>query len=173
MLRALRYERAGHWPRDKARDTVTLTFDDRHRRRYALTSDGGEAFLLDLPRAAVLDAGDGLVLDDGGWFEVKPADEAVLEIRAPSAELLARLAWHIGNRHLPAAFHADRIFLRDDHVLAAMLEGLGAKVERKMAAFTPERGAYETAEPHDHHHDHDHDHDHGHHHDHPHDHGHH
>jgi urease accessory protein len=159
MLRALRFERAGHWPRDKARGTVTLVFDDRHRRRFALTSDAGESFLLDLPRAAVLDAGDGLALDDGGWIEVRPANEAVMDVHAADPELLCRLAWHIGNRHLAAEFRADRIRLRDDHVVAAMLEGLGAEVRRSFAPFTPERGAYDEPDP-EHHHDHGHDHHH-------------
>jgi urease accessory protein len=158
MLRALRVERDGQWPRDKARGTVTLAFDDRHRRRFALTSDAGECFLLDLPRAVVLGAGDGLALDDGSWLEVRPADEALLEVRETSVELLCRLAWHIGNRHLPAEFHLDRIRLRDDHVIAAMLEGLGARIQRIVAPFTPERGAYDEAardhvgEDHDHSH---------------------
>ena len=81
-------------------------------------------------------------------------------MRGASAELLCRLAWHIGNRHLPAEFHADRIRLRDDHVIAAMLEGLGAEVGRVEAPFTPERGAYDE---HEHHHHDDRGHDHHHH----------
>ncbi len=160
MLRALRYERKGHWPRGAARGTVTLAFDERHRRRFTLTTDAGENFLLDLPRAAVLDAGDGLALDDGTWLEVRPADEALLEVHGATVELLCRIAWHIGNRHLSAEFHADRIRLRDDHVIAAMLEGLGAKVRRIDAPFTPERGAYDE---HEHHHSDGHGHDHHHH----------
>ena len=149
MRRAWRLERAGHWPIADARGTVTLGYDDRHRRRLRLTSDAGEAFLLDLPRAAVLDDGDGLALDDGGWLAVKAAPESLLEVRAASPELLCRLAWHIGNRHLAAAIAPDSILVRDDHVIAEMLIGLGASVRRIEAPFTPERGAYDG---HEHHH---------------------
>jgi urease accessory protein len=153
MLRALRVDRAGHWPCAERRGSVTLSYDDRHRRRIALRSDQGEDFVLDLPRAMVLETGDGLACAEGGWIEVQAAPEPLLEIRAASAELLCRLAWHIGNRHLMAEIHADRIRLRNDHVIAAMLEGLGAAVTRIDAPFNPERGAYTDAANAHHHHD--------------------
>ena len=148
MRRAARLERAGRWPRAEACGTVTLGYDDRHRRRLRLTTDAGEDFLLDLERAQVLDEGDGLALDDGGWIAVKAAPETLLEIRAARPELLCRLAWHIGNRHLAAAIAPDRILVRDDHVIAALLAGLGATVRRIEAPFTPERGAYDVPEHH-------------------------
>ena len=152
MRRAQQVERTGHWPREKARGTVTLAFDDRHRRRIRLAADDGEAFLLDLPRAVVLEQGDGIALDDGSWVEVRLANERLIEIRARSAKLFARLAWHIGNRHLPTQIFDDRILLRDDAVIAEMLRGLGAELRRIEAPFTPERGAYDAAFD-DHHHD--------------------
>jgi urease accessory protein len=152
MLRAERIERAGHWPRERARGTVTLAYDDRHRRRLRLESDAGEAFLLDLPRAGVLEEGDGVALSDGSWLVVQAAPEALLEVTASSPELLTRLAWHVGNRHLPAQLEGGRILIRDDHVIAAMLEGLGARLRRIDQPFTPEPGAYAAAPPH--HHDH-------------------
>jgi urease accessory protein len=155
MLRASRTERAGHWPHAAARGTVTLGYDDRHRRRLQLKSDAGEVFLLDLPRAGVLAEGDGLALSDGTWLAVKAAPEPLIEVTAASPELLARLAWHIGNRHLPAQIERRRLFIRDDHVIAAMLEGLGATLRRLEAPFTPEPGAYDTPSAgHHHHHDH-------------------
>ena len=155
MLRAERIERMGHWPRERARSTVTLGYDDRHRRRLRLTSDAGEAFLLDLPQVSVLEDGDGLALSDGTWLAVKAAPEALIEITAATPDLLARLAWHIGNRHLPAQIEAQRILIRDDHVVAGMLEGLGARLRRIAAPFTPERGAYrDDSHRHDHHHEH-------------------
>lgn len=157
MLRALRLERLGDWPRDQARGTVTLAYDERHRRRVLLATDEGEAFLLDLPRAAMLDAGDGLALDDGSWIEVRPAAEKLIEVRAAHPDLLARLAWHIGNRHVPAQISCDHIRLREDPVLIDMLRGLGASVRPIEAPFTPERGAYDGAR-HDHHHGDDHEH---------------
>ncbi len=152
MLSAERIERAGHWPRDEARGTVTLGYDDRHRRRLQLLSDAGEPFLLDLPRAFVLREGDGLALSDGSWLRVKAAPEPLIEVTAASPDLLARLAWHIGNRHLPAQIEPGRLLIRDDHVIAAMLVGLGASLRRIEAPFSPEAGAYDAA-PHRHSHD--------------------
>jgi urease accessory protein len=142
MLRATRIEHAGHWPRQESRGTVTLAYDDRHRRRLRLVTDAGEAFLLDLPQASVLAEGDGLALSDGTWLAVKAAPEALIEVTAGDAALLPRLAWHIGNRHLAAQLEEGRILIRDDPVIAAMLEGLGARLRRVTAPFAPERGAY-------------------------------
>lgn len=151
MLRAERIERTGQWPREHARGTVTLGYDDRHRRRFRLISDAGESFLLDLPRASVLQEGDGIGLSDGTWLAVKAAPEALIEITAATPALLIRLAWHLGNRHLPAQLETHRILIRDDHVAAAMLEGLGARLRRIEAPFAPERGAYDTdSHRHDH-----------------------
>jgi urease accessory protein len=153
MLSACHLARAGDWPAAEARDSVTLPYHDRHRRRLGLTSDAGEPFLLDLPRADVLGAGDGLQLSDGRWLLVKAAPEALIEVTAADPELLLRLAWHLGNRHLPVQIEQSRILIREDHVIAAMLEGLGARLRRLSAPFTPERGAYAGA-PAQHHHDH-------------------
>jgi urease accessory protein len=160
MKRAQAVAIAGQWPRAAARGTVTLDYDARHRRRVMLTSDGGEEFLLDLPRAVALGDGDALALGDGGWIEVKAAPEPLVEIRG-GAELLSRAAWHLGNRHLPAAIFADRILIREDHVIAEMLAGLGAALRSLTAPFTPERGAYDAgALPHQHDHRHNHHHHH-------------
>jgi urease accessory protein len=156
MRRAARVEKAGQWPADEAKGRVTLAFDDRHRRRIKLTTDGGDEFLLDLPEARVLQDGDGLELSDGSWLAVRAAPEPLLQITAHGAEQLARLAWHIGNRHLVAQIAADCIFIREDHVIAEMLRGLGAHVRRVMAPFSPEGGAYDTHGQHEHDHDHDH-----------------
>ncbi|HEV2549094.1 MAG TPA: urease accessory protein UreE [Stellaceae bacterium] len=151
MRRALKYERRGHWPADAAHDTVTLAYDDRHRRRLRLESDGGEPFLLDLAETGVLEDGDGLALSDGSWLAVKAKPEPLIEVTAADPVGLARLAWHLGNRHLPVAIDGARLLIRDDHVIAAMLEGLGARLRRIEATFSPERGAYHAAA---HHHDH-------------------
>jgi urease accessory protein len=102
----------------------------------------GTTFLLDLPRATVLLAGDGLRLDDGRVVHVDAAPEALLEVTAPDAATLIRLAWHIGNRHLAAQLEADRIVIRDDPVITNMLLGLGAAVAPLQEAFSPESGAY-------------------------------
>jgi urease accessory protein len=161
MRTAARAERKGHWPREHAAGSVTLAYDDHHRRRVRLTTDQGEAFLLDLPRPVVLDEGDGLWLDDGRWIAVHAAPEALIEVTAPDAGLLVRLAWHLGNRHLPARIETERILIRRDHVIADMLAQLGATIRLIEAPFTPERGAYDGGASHgDHGHDHHHDHSH-------------
>jgi urease accessory protein len=148
MLRAHRIAPAGQWPQDEARGTLTLAYEDRHRRRVRLSTDAGVPVLLDLPQVAVLADGDALALEQGGFVAVRAAEEDLVEVTAASPELLARLAWHIGNRHVPAEIRADRILIRDDHVIVEMLQGLGAQVRRLRAPFTPEGGAYE--QPHDH-----------------------
>lgn len=144
-------------------DTITLDETARHRRRMAMVSDNGIAFLLDLADARLLRHGDGLVLDDGRVIEVRATPEALYAVRGRDARHLLSLAWQIGNRHLPAQIMSDRILIRRDHVIRDMLEGLGAAVEEVDTAFDPEGGAYGDAHgAHGHHHHAGH----GHHHDH-------
>jgi urease accessory protein len=160
---------------EAAVDTVVLDFDDRHRRRLAMTGTRGFEFLLDLENATALRGGDALVLEDGRLVEVVAAPEPLLEIRGSDPHHLVRLAWHLGNRHLPTQIMAKALRIRRDHVIEAMVKGLGARVVEITAPFDPEGGAYaESAQGHDghgheghaHHHDHgahdhpDHDHDH-------------
>jgi urease accessory protein len=142
LARVTEIMRAGNWAAESATDSLCLTYDERHRRRLKYIAAKGTAFLLDLPRATVLSAGDGLVLDDGRVVYVDAAPEALVEVRAPDAATLIRLAWHIGNRHLAAQLEADRIVIRDDPVITHMLLGLGATVTPVQAAFAPEGGAY-------------------------------
>ena len=100
-------------------------------------------FLLDLERPIALKDGDGLLLDDGGIILVKAADEKVADISAPTAADIARIAWHIGNRHTPLQVLDDGgLRFQDDGVLSKMVEGLGGKVTFRTAAFSPESGAY-------------------------------
>src|SRR5438034_4041307 len=135
MHRAIAVHTRGHWPAEAAIDGVTLPFLDRHRRRIRLVADSGTPFLLDLPRAQHLTEGDGLELDDGGYIRVRAAAEPVIEIAADSPTDLLRIAWHIGNRHLPLQVAGDVLRLRADHVIAAMVEGLGGHIERRDAPF--------------------------------------
>jgi urease accessory protein len=129
---------------------VTLAYDDRHRRRVRLVTDGGLPFLLDLPEARVLRDGGRLALDDGRLVLVRAALEAVLEVRAGGAAALARAAWHLGNRHTPTQILDGRLRIRADHVLEHLLvEHLGAEAARATAPFDPEGGAY-GAHGHDH-----------------------
>lgn len=130
-------------PDGEAADTVTLAYEDRHRRRIRLVSDGGAEFLLDLGEARVLRDGDRLRLDDGRHIAVRAATEDVLEVRAAGTAGLARLAWHLGNRHTPVQVLEDALRLRADHVLEHLLrEHLGATVTQVRAPFEPEGGAY-------------------------------
>jgi len=155
---------AGSWDAAGADDVIVLDYDARHRRRFRYVAAGGTGFVLDLARATVLAEGDGLALSDGRVVAVQAAPEALMAVQGSSPVALLRLAWHIGNRHLPAQIGADRILLRRDPVILAMLRGLGAHVELVEAPFTPEGGAYaaEGGHGHDHRHGHDHDHAHDH-----------
>jgi urease accessory protein len=152
----------GGWVERTAKHTVTLDFDDRFRRRRRYVAESGFAFLLDLEEAVPLRDGDGLLLEQGGVVLVRAAPEPLVEVRAPTPALLMRLAWHLGNRHLPTEIQAERLLIRDDHVIVAMLQGLGAELRKVDAPFNPEGGAYgeHNRQP-GHHHGHHHDHDHG------------
>lgn len=131
--------------------TVTLAYDDRHRRRIKMIADNQEAFLLDLPQATYLSEGDLLELDDGGFIQVKAAIEEVLEVTCQHVEMIARVSWHIGNRHTPVEVCENGVLrLRYDHVLHEMIEGLGASCIKKLAPFSPEPGAYKSGGGHGH-----------------------
>lgn len=184
MKRASAVLPKGSFADDAVVGEVVLDSEARLRRR-AVLSAGRQQFLLDLAELVPLNDGDGLSLDGGGVIRVLAAPERLVEITATSPAELVRIAWHLGNRHLPTQLLADRIRIRPDHVIEDMLVGLGATVAKVDAAFDPEGGAYagghhDHDHDHDHHgHDHDHGaccgHDHGHdhaHHDHDHDHGH-
>ena len=167
VVRAIHCFRAGDWPVSMARGAVTLAFADRHRRRVRLTLDGGaEEILLDLPRATRLLDGDGLQLSDGGWVGVRAACEDVLDIRAADAPGAMRLAWHLGNRHLPVQILPDGgLRILYDHVIEAMIRDLGAVTVRRRDIFAAEGGAYEGhggASPNRHEHSPQHGHDHHH-----------
>ena len=143
---------------------AVLPHDERHLRRRAIELTEGSKVLVDLPEPVMLADGDRLVLEDGRQIEIAAAPEELYDIRAKDSVHLAELAWHIGNRHLAAAIENHRILILRDHVIKAMLEGLGAKVTEVVEPFSPVRGAY-SGHGHDHHHEHDHDHhdhDHGH-----------
>ena len=150
-MRAISVLPASVWDATEAVDSVLLDFDMRHRRRIVLRTEAGADLLLDLAQAARLRDGDGLVLETGGVVRVRARPEALLEVHAHGAGALARLAWHLGNRHLPVQVLGDRLRIRDDHVIAAMIEGLGAHVDSIEAPFDPEAGAYGGLD-HDHEH---------------------
>jgi urease accessory protein len=156
MRRAITVHPRGHWPESETADVVTLAYLDRHRRRIRLVADSAETFLLDLARAHHLGDGDGLELDSGGYVRVRAAPEPVLEIEAPDRATLLRIAWHLGNRHLPLQVAGERLRIRADHVIAEMVAGLGGRLTPLDAPFDPEIGAYADPQHHqhdDHHHE--------------------
>lgn len=146
MRRAIAVHRRGAWPEEVALDTVTLAYLDRHRRRIRLVADSGDAYLLDLPRPHHLVEGDGLELHCGGYLRVRAAAEPVFEIEAAEPADLLRIAWHLGNRHLPLQVAGERLRIRADHVIAEMVVGLGSRITRLEAPFDPETGAYHEHE---------------------------
>jgi urease accessory protein len=183
MLRVIRITKSDEWLNDPE-DRVVLTYEYRHRRRITLTSEKGEEFLLNLASVPDLKDGEGLLLSNGKTIQVVAAPEDLMEISCPDPLRFARIAWHLGNRHLPTEIAPNLFRIHADHVIGDMARGLGAVVTLVQAPFNPEGGAYAEAQAHDHGHEQEHvhgpgcGHDHGHHghehHDHKHDdHGHH
>ena len=146
VKRASQVLRAGAWRAADASDRVVLDADQRYRRRIVMTGERGAKFLLDLPEATALRDGDALLLDDGAIVAVAARPEPLIEIAAQrgaeQTAVMARLAWHLGNRHTEVQIVGDKLRIRRDHVLEEMLAGLGAVVTPIEAPFDPERGAY-------------------------------
>ena len=157
MERAITVKRAGAW-HGPAADRLVLDYEGRFVRRRKLVGASGAEILVDLPETVSLDAGDALETDSGALVEIAAAPEPLLRVMGD----LTRLAWHIGNRHTPCQICADHLLIRDDHVLAEMLRGLGGQVSPVEAPFTPEGGAYGHGRTHGHHHGAEPAHDHGH-----------
>lgn len=137
LLPARKLLRSGQWQGVPATHAL-LSYDERFLRRKRIACDNGSV-LVDLAETVSLEAGDALQTDDGRLIEIIAADEPVVEVRGES---LARLAWHIGNRHTPCQVAGDRLVIRRDHVLEAMLLQLGARLTPLVAPFRPEGGAY-------------------------------
>src|SRR5437879_9571646 len=148
MIRATKVLGQHRWTHAAA-DTVVLDFDDRHRRRMAMTGTRGLELLLELESAVGLRGGNALVLEDGRLIEVVAAAEPLVEIRGADPLHLVRVAWHLGNRHLPTQIMPKGLRIRRDHVIEAMVKGLGARIIEIEAPFDPEGGAYAQA-AHDH-----------------------
>jgi urease accessory protein len=147
---------AGSWDPTKEIDQVLIDYDRRFRRRIVLTTVRGSSILIDELQAVRLRDGDGLLVASG-VVRVRAQAEDLMEIHAHRDTDLVRIAWHLGNRHLPVQLLGNRIRIRADHVIQDMVVGLGGHVDRVMAPFDSEAGAY--AGGHHHHHgDDDHDH---------------
>ncbi|MCC1491981.1 urease accessory protein UreE [Cognatishimia sp. F0-27] len=159
MLTATRYHPHAH---GTPFATLSLSYEARFLRRRVLQTDDGMPFLLDLPQTTSLDHGGVVICEDQREIEILAAPEKLLEVRAMNAETgaskgpatgsLVRLAWHIGNRHTPCQIEADRLLIQPDHVIAKMLQQLGALVRDVHEPFTPEGGAYGHGRTHGHSH---------------------
>lgn len=162
MLHAVAFIRASDLPDDAIRvrpfAIVELPHDSRHLRRKVFPIGDGDRLLVDLPEAVALEGGDVLVLDDGRHIRIVAAAEELHEVVGRDPVHMAELAWHIGNRHLSARIEAGRILILRDHVIRAMLTGLGARVVDVLEPFEPVRGAYAGHGGGHHHHHGDHDH---------------
>jgi urease accessory protein len=179
MPRATRVLHAAERRDTPAIDTLILPHAQRLVQQGFLFGVKGTCVELDFAEGVRLRTDDALVLDDGSLVEVVAEPEPLIEARAADLPLLARLAWHLGDRHVPVQILERRLRLKRDPAIEALLASLGAKVVAIDAPFEPEGGAYAAVADehhHDHHghehHRHDHAHDHNHDHD-PHDHGHH
>jgi urease accessory protein len=121
---------------------IELTFDQREKSRLRATSTCGAEIGISLRPGTIMKHGDVLALSDGRNAQIVAAQEKVMEASAPSARKLAAIAYHIGNRHVPMEVGEGVLRLLPDHVLRAMIEGLGGSVVETTARFTPESGAY-------------------------------
>lgn len=140
-MRSIEILPAGSWNTEREIDRVLVDHDRRFRRRIVLPTQLGAEVLIDLPRAVRLRDGDG-VLTEAGVVRVCARPEELMEIHAHGEDELIRIAWHLGNRHLPVQLLDDRIRIRADHVIGEMVEGLGGHVDLIQAPFDPEAGAY-------------------------------
>jgi len=141
-LRALKVLPAGGYAAADVIDAIELDYDRRHRRRLRFVTASGAEILLDLREAIHIRDGDAMALEDGSCIAVRAAPESLLEIAAADADTLARLAWHLGNRHLSVQFLPGRLRILQDHVIAEMIRQLGGEVQEVAAPFDPESGAY-------------------------------
>ena len=165
---------AGSYDPARIVDAVILDRAQRHARSGAFAAVSGTPIELDLPAPAMLRMGDALVLEDGRLVEVVAEAEPLLEVRAADLSELARLAWRLGDRHIPLQVYPNRLRVSRDPPTEAVLKRLGATFVAIEAPFEPEGGAYRVpahgAHDHGRHAHGHHAHDHGHHlgsHDHP------
>ena len=150
MRRAVEISPKGSWQSELAVATVTLQFNDRHRRRILLTDDAGKDFLLDLAKPRRLSEGDGLILENGDIVLVLAAPEEVIDIICKTTEKKTQIAWHLGNRHTAVeVLPKGNLRILQDHVLEQMVVKLGATIRHVNAPFEPEGGAYDYTHSHD------------------------
>ena len=126
---------------------VSLGYARREKTRQKIRLTSGESIGIRLPRGTIMRGGDYLQSDDNRVIAVVSASERVSTIHAQDPEVLARVAYHLGNRHVWVQVGNGWLRYLADHVLDEMVQGLGCKPESEIAPFEPEGGAY-----HAHHH---------------------
>lgn len=148
MLRVTELHHRGDWPEADRVDCVQLDHIVRQKRRLRVAGEAGTDIMIDLPRQGMMADGDGLLLESGAWVRVVAAPEKVAIATCSDSLHLARLAWHLGNRHTAAELHGDSLVIAYDSVLVEMLKLQGASVVIEMRPFHPESGAYHEAHSH-------------------------
>ena len=133
----------------KAKDYISLSYDQRFLRRKKLVSDNGLEFLVNLPETKSLSENQAFRLQSGNLILIKNKKENLLEIKGKN---LMQLIWHIGNRHIPCQIKKDRILIQYDEVIKKMILKLGGKVKKVSKPFQPEGGAYGIGRTHSHKH---------------------
>ncbi|TQI76319.1 urease accessory protein [Bosea sp. AK1] len=173
MLRATSVLRKAAVKAERVVDTLALGHRDRTINGVSVRATGGLELAISLDKAATLNDGDALKLEDGTLVQIKAAPESLLEIRAENPLRLVRLAWHLGGHHVPAEMAADALYIPNDAALGELVRGQGCSMTVVERPFQPEAEVHHHAHGddcgcgHDHHdHHHGHDHGHGHHHDH-------
>jgi urease accessory protein len=159
MPRAIRALAPGE-PRERCIDTLILTAEQRRMQHGFVFGAKGVCVELDFADPVVLRTDDALLLDDGTVVEIVAEAEPLLEVRA-DFPILLRIAWMLGDRHVPVEVRPGRVRLRRDPALEPLLIATGARVMPIAAPFEPEGGAYALSAEHaghDHHHGHAHDH---------------
>lgn len=145
--------------------TLSLPINKRIKGRLRVELDTGEEAGLFLQRGITLRNGDQIATEDGYVVRIIAANESVSTVQCHDPLLLTRIAYHLGNRHVPLQVGDGFVRYQHDHVLDDMVKGLGGQVVSEQAPFEPEAGAYGGSSSHGHH-------EHGHHHAHAHDHEH-
>ena len=125
--------------KNRSKDKISLTYNQRLLRRKKLISDSGTEFLVNLPKTKSLNENQAFKLQNGHFIIIKNKKENLLEIRGKN---LSQLIWHIGNRHIPCDIQKDKIFILYDEIIKNMVIKLGGKVKKVFKAFKPEGGAY-------------------------------
>ena len=127
---------------------VTLNFESRTRSRGKTCSRDSAEVAWFFERGEFLRHGDCLIAEDGQHIAVAAAPEPVSKVIVSDEHLMTRIAYHLGNRHVPLQVDSDCLLYQPDHVLDEMVRGLGGEVTLESLPFQPEDGAYHA--PHSH-----------------------